>query len=179
MNSRSPICRLVSPSTVSRTTSLSVGVSESQPLSARRWAARLPRRSPHDADREINRWLGPLVVLMIFGFTSIAVVNTLAMIALRRRRELGLLGLVGATRRQVRSMARWAAVLRRNRPGSRPGNRGDRAAAAQPRAHGQPAAVRADRQARRDPGCLGAGGAGGATRQALRSRPVEAIGVGE
>ena len=96
------------PSTVSRTTSLSVGVSESQPLSARRWAARLPRRSPHDADREINRWLGPLVVLMIFGFTSIAVVNTLAMIALRRRRELGLLGLVGATRRQVRSMARWA-----------------------------------------------------------------------
>jgi len=111
MNSRSPICRLVSPSTVSRTTSLSVGVSESQPLSARRWAARLPRRSPHDADREINRWLGPLVVLMIFGFTSIAVVNTLAMIALRRRRELGLLGLVGATRRQVRSMARWEAVL--------------------------------------------------------------------
>ena len=64
-----------------------------------------------DADREINRWLGPLFVLMIFGFTSIAVVNTLVMIALRRRRELGLLGLVGATRRQVRSMARWEAVL--------------------------------------------------------------------
>jgi putative ABC transport system permease protein len=64
-----------------------------------------------DADREINRWLGPLFVLMIFGFTSIAVVNTLTMIALRRRRELGRLGLVGATRRQVRSMARWEAAL--------------------------------------------------------------------
>ena len=64
-----------------------------------------------DADREMNRWLGPLFVAMIFAFTSIAVVNTLIMIALRRGRELGLLQLVGATRRQVRSMARWEAAL--------------------------------------------------------------------
>ncbi|HWH12120.1 MAG TPA: FtsX-like permease family protein, partial [Solirubrobacteraceae bacterium] len=33
------------------------------------------------------------------------------MIGLRRRRELGLLRLVGATPRQVRSMARWEAAL--------------------------------------------------------------------
>lgn len=64
-----------------------------------------------DADRETNRWLGPLFVVMIFTFTSIAVVNTLAMIALQRGRELALLRLVGATRRQVRSMARWEAAL--------------------------------------------------------------------
>jgi putative ABC transport system permease protein len=64
-----------------------------------------------DADRETNRWLGPLFVAMIFGFTAIAVVNTLAMIALQRGRELALLRLVGATRRQVRSMARWEAAL--------------------------------------------------------------------
>jgi putative ABC transport system permease protein len=64
-----------------------------------------------DGDREMNRWLGPLFVAMIFAFTSIAVVNTLVMIALRRGRELALLRLVGATRRQVRSMARWEAVL--------------------------------------------------------------------
>jgi putative ABC transport system permease protein len=64
-----------------------------------------------DADREINRWLGPLFVVMIFIFTSVAVVNTLAMIALRRGRELALLQLTGGTRRQVRSMARWEAVL--------------------------------------------------------------------
>jgi putative ABC transport system permease protein len=64
-----------------------------------------------DADLAINRWLGPLFVAIIFGFTTIAVVNTLAMIALRRGRELALLQLVGATRRQVRSMARWEAVL--------------------------------------------------------------------
>ena len=59
----------------------------------------------------MNRWLGPLFVAMIFAFTSVAVVNTLAMIALRRGRELALLRLVGATRRQVRSMARWEALL--------------------------------------------------------------------
>jgi putative ABC transport system permease protein len=64
-----------------------------------------------DADREMNRWFGPQFVAEIFAFTSIAVVTTLIMIALRRRRELALLRLVGATRRQVRAMARWEAAL--------------------------------------------------------------------
>ena len=64
-----------------------------------------------DPDREMNHWLGPLFVAMIFAFTSIAVVNTLVMIGLRRGRELALLRLVGATPRQVRSMARWEAGL--------------------------------------------------------------------
>ena len=53
-----------------------------------------------DADRELNHWLGPFFVAMLFAFTSIAVVNTLMMIALRRRRELALLRLTGATTRQ-------------------------------------------------------------------------------
>ncbi|MGN6868760.1 MAG: FtsX-like permease family protein, partial [Solirubrobacteraceae bacterium] len=64
-----------------------------------------------DADNEMNRWFGPQFVAEIFAFTAIAVVNTLLMIALRRRRELGLLRLVGGTARQVRSMARWEAAL--------------------------------------------------------------------
>jgi putative ABC transport system permease protein len=67
--------------------------------------------SATDADREMTRWLGPVFVAMIFAFTSIAVLNTLTMIGLRRGRELGLLRLVGATRRQVRAMARWEAVM--------------------------------------------------------------------
>ena len=67
--------------------------------------------SADDADRATNRWLTPLFVAIIFAFTSIAVVNTLAMIALRRGRELALLRLTGATPRQVRSMARWEAAL--------------------------------------------------------------------
>ena len=64
-----------------------------------------------DGDQEMNRWFGPQFVAEIFAFTSIAVVTTLVMIALRRRRELALMRLVGATPRQVRSMARWEAVL--------------------------------------------------------------------
>lgn len=67
--------------------------------------------SVDDPDRETNRWLGPLFVAIVFIFTSIAVVNTLVMIALRRGRELALLQLTGATKRQVRSMARWEAAL--------------------------------------------------------------------
>jgi putative ABC transport system permease protein len=67
--------------------------------------------SVDDPDRETNRWLGPLFVLITFAFTSIAIVNTLVMIALRRGRELALLQLTGATKRQVRSMARWEAAL--------------------------------------------------------------------
>jgi putative ABC transport system permease protein len=65
----------------------------------------------NDASNELNHWLGPFFVAMIFAFTSIAVLNTLIMIAVRRRRELALLRLVGATPRQVRSMARWEAIL--------------------------------------------------------------------
>jgi putative ABC transport system permease protein len=64
-----------------------------------------------DASNELNHWLGPFFVAMVFAFTSIAVLNTLIMIALRRRRELALLRLTGATTRQVRSMARWEAIL--------------------------------------------------------------------
>ena len=67
--------------------------------------------SADDSDRATNRWLGPLFVAIIFAFTSIAVVNTLVMIAVRRGRELALLRLTGATSRQVRSMARWEAAL--------------------------------------------------------------------
>jgi putative ABC transport system permease protein len=65
----------------------------------------------NDANNELNHWFGPFFVVMIFAFTSIAVLNTLIMIALRRCRELALLRLVGATTRQVRSMARWEAIL--------------------------------------------------------------------
>jgi len=65
----------------------------------------------NDASNELNNWLGPFFVAMIFAFTSIAVLSTLIMIALRRRRELALLRLTGATKRQVRSMARWEAIL--------------------------------------------------------------------
>src|SRR6516165_8149866 len=99
-------------------------VQTSQPAAAATRLQALARRYPGlqvsdrasfvtaaDANRELNDWLGPFFVAMMFVFTSIAVVNTLVMIALRRRRELALLRLTGATTRQVRSMARWEAIL--------------------------------------------------------------------
>jgi putative ABC transport system permease protein len=74
-------------------------------------AGRASLATATDAERESNRWLGPLFVVLIFAFTSIAVVNTLTMISLQRGRELALLRLIGGTAGQVRSMARWEAAL--------------------------------------------------------------------
>ena len=158
----------------------------------RRLARRYPglRVSDHaslatasDADRELNRWLGPIFVAMIFGFTSIAVLNTLAMIALRRGRELGLLRLTGATHRQVRSMARWeAALIIAIGLGL---GLAITATALLPLSHALTGSLRPYVPAGQLAAILG----GSAllalvalalpTRRALRSRPVEAIGVGE
>jgi putative ABC transport system permease protein len=76
-----------------------------------RVSGRATLASATDAENEMNRWFGPQFVAEMFGFTSIAVITTLVMIALGRRRELALMRLVGATTRQVRSMARWEAIL--------------------------------------------------------------------
>jgi putative ABC transport system permease protein len=46
------------------------------------------------------------IIIALFG-----IVNTLALSVFERVRELGLLRAVGATRRQVRSMIRWEAVI--------------------------------------------------------------------
>src|SRR5215207_2435542 len=136
-----------------------------------------------DADRELNRWLGPIFVAIIFGFTSIAVLNTLAMIALGRGRELGLLRLSGATNRQVRSMARWEAGLI-IAIGLGLGL-AITAVALLPLSH----ALTGNLRPTVPLGPLAAILGGSAlvalmalalpTRRALRSRPVEAIGVGE
>jgi putative ABC transport system permease protein len=136
-----------------------------------------------DAERETNRWLGPLFVAMIFGFSSIAVVNTLTMIGLRRGRELALLRLVGSTRRQVRSMARWEATLIIT-IGLGLGL-AIAAAALLPLSHALTGSLRPHVPLYQLAAILG----GSAllalvalalpTRRALRSRPVEAIGIGE
>jgi putative ABC transport system permease protein len=139
--------------------------------------------SATDADRELNRWLGPIFVAMLFGFTSIAVVNTLAMIGLRRGRELGLLRLVGATHRQVRSMARWeAGLIIAIGVGL---GLAIAATALLPLSHALTGSLQPYVPAGWFAGIVG----GSAllalvalalpTRRALRSRPVEAIGVGE
>ena len=136
-----------------------------------------------DADREMNRWLGPIFVAMIFAFTSIAVINTLTMIALRRGRELALLRLVGATARQVRSMARWEAVLI-IAMGLGVGL-AIAATALVPLSHALTGGLRPHVPARPLAAILGISALlalvalAVPTRRALRARPIEAIGVRE
>jgi putative ABC transport system permease protein len=136
-----------------------------------------------DADGEINRWLGPLFVAIIFAFTSIAVANTLAMIALQRQRELGLLRLVGGTARQVRSMARWEAGLIIT-IGLGIGL-AIAATALLPLSHALTGSIRPHVPPGQLAAILGVSALLALlalalpTRRALRSRPVEAIGVGE
>jgi putative ABC transport system permease protein len=136
-----------------------------------------------DADREANRWLAPLFVAIIFAFTSIAVVNTLTMIALQRGRELGLLRLVGGTPGQVRSMARWEAGLIIT-IGLGVGL-AIAAAALLPLSHALTGSLRPYVPLDQLAAILGVSALLALlalalpTRRALRSRPVEAIGVGE
>ena len=136
-----------------------------------------------DAERETNRWLGPLFVVIIFAFTSIAVVNTLMMIGLQRGRELGLLRLVGASRGQVRSMARWEAVLIIT-IGLGLGL-AIAAAALLPLSHALTGSIRPYVPLDQLGAILGVSALLALlalalpTRRALRSRPIEAIGLGE
>ena len=139
--------------------------------------------SASDAERETNRWLGPLFVVLIFAFSSIAVVNTLTMIALQRGRELALLRLVGGTRGQVRSMARWeAALIVVIGLGL---GLAIAAAALLPLSHALTGTLRPTVPLDQLGAILGASALLAAlalalpTRRALRARPVEAIGVGE
>ncbi|MEV6953258.1 FtsX-like permease family protein [Streptomyces sp. NPDC051183] len=62
-------------------------------------------------DRELNAWANTTMASVLGGFAAVAAANTLVMTVLDRRRELGMLRLVGSTRRQVLRMLRWEALL--------------------------------------------------------------------
>ncbi|HET6855743.1 MAG TPA: FtsX-like permease family protein [Streptomyces sp.] len=62
-------------------------------------------------DRELNAWANTTMAAVLGGFAAIAAANTLVMTVFDRRRELGVLRLIGSTRRQVRGMVRWEALL--------------------------------------------------------------------
>ncbi|MBT2449185.1 FtsX-like permease family protein [Streptomyces sp. ISL-43] len=61
--------------------------------------------------REVNAWANTTMAAVLGGFAAVAAANTLVMTVLDRRRELGMLRLVGSTRRQVLRMLRWEALL--------------------------------------------------------------------
>ncbi|MEV7600417.1 FtsX-like permease family protein [Kitasatospora sp. NPDC089797] len=64
-----------------------------------------------DLMAEVNAWANHAMAAVLGGFAAITAVNTLVMTVFDRRREVALLRLAGTTRRQVRSMMRWEALL--------------------------------------------------------------------
>ncbi|MFV2145092.1 MULTISPECIES: ABC transporter permease [Isoptericola] len=59
----------------------------------------------------LGAWMNATMAAVLGGFAAVAAVNTLVMMVLDRRRELGSLRLVGATRLQVLRMLRWEGLL--------------------------------------------------------------------
>ncbi|MEV7185383.1 FtsX-like permease family protein [Kitasatospora sp. NPDC093102] len=64
-----------------------------------------------DRKREAGDWANSVMAGVLGGFAAITAANTLVMTVLDRSREVALLRLTGATRRQVRGMMRWEALL--------------------------------------------------------------------
>ncbi|MFH9435045.1 FtsX-like permease family protein [Streptomyces rochei] len=62
-------------------------------------------------DAELGAWMNNTMASVLGGFAAVAAVNTLVMTVLDRRRELGVLRLVGTTRRQVLTMLGWESLL--------------------------------------------------------------------
>ncbi|MFI2210890.1 ABC transporter permease [Streptomyces sp. NPDC020141] len=67
--------------------------------------------SAQSTERELNAWANTTMAAILGGFAAVAAANTLVMTVLDRRRELGMLRLIGSTRRQVMGMIRWEALL--------------------------------------------------------------------
>ncbi|MGW4804195.1 FtsX-like permease family protein [Kitasatospora sp. NPDC004272] len=64
-----------------------------------------------DRQRELGAWANNVMAAVLAGFAALSAANTLVMTVLDRRREISLLRLAGTTRRQVRAMLRWEALL--------------------------------------------------------------------
>lgn len=64
-----------------------------------------------DKDRETNKWLNYVMLVILAGFATIAAINTMAVTTAARGRELGLMRMIGSTRAQVRSVVRREAIM--------------------------------------------------------------------
>jgi putative ABC transport system permease protein len=64
-----------------------------------------------DKDRETNKWMNYVMLVILAGFATIAAINTMAVTTAARLRELGLMRMIGSTRAQVRSVVRREAVM--------------------------------------------------------------------
>ncbi|MGC0423373.1 FtsX-like permease family protein [Embleya sp. AB8] len=64
-----------------------------------------------DKDRETNKWLNYVMMVILAGFATIAAINTMAVTTAARTRELGLMRMIGSTSGQVRAVIRREAVM--------------------------------------------------------------------
>jgi putative ABC transport system permease protein len=64
-----------------------------------------------DKDRETNKWLNYIMVVILAGFATIAAINTMAVTTAARVRELGLMRMIGSTHGQVRAVLRREAIM--------------------------------------------------------------------
>ena len=64
-----------------------------------------------NGEAALGAWMNAAMAAVLGGFAAVAAVNTLVMMVLDRRRELGSLRLLGATRLQVLKMLRWEGLL--------------------------------------------------------------------
>ncbi|MFJ8741697.1 FtsX-like permease family protein [Embleya sp. NPDC127516] len=64
-----------------------------------------------DQARETNKWTNQVMLVILAGFATIAAVNTMVVSTFARRRELGLMRMIGSTHAQVRGVLRGEAVL--------------------------------------------------------------------
>ncbi|UVS79681.1 FtsX-like permease family protein [Actinokineospora sp. UTMC 2448] len=67
--------------------------------------------APDGGDRSMQFWVNLMAVGVILGYIAISVANTLVLGTAQRRREFALLRLIGATRRQVLRAMRAEALL--------------------------------------------------------------------
>ncbi len=61
--------------------------------------------------RETNKWVNQVMLIVLAGFATIAAVNTMIVSTVARRRELGLMRMIGSTHAQVRGVMRGEAIL--------------------------------------------------------------------
>ncbi|WP_406294119.1 ABC transporter permease [Embleya sp. NBC_00888] len=64
-----------------------------------------------DKDRETNKWLNYIMLVILAGFATIAAINTMAVTTAARNRELGLMRMIGSTHGQVRAVLRREAIM--------------------------------------------------------------------
>ncbi|MFF7243257.1 ABC transporter permease [Embleya sp. NPDC008237] len=64
-----------------------------------------------DKDRETNKWLNYVMLVILAGFATIAAINTMAVTTAARTRELGLMRMIGSTTAQVRAVIRREAIM--------------------------------------------------------------------